>query len=89
MNRPGISHIGHVDDDGETIFVHGWGLTDRMRRCDCHRDGPTGELRIAPSNTGALGLVSYRACDCCTAWTVDELTNVVRDLAQVTGLAVA
>lgn len=90
MNHPGILQIGRVTDNGETITVHGWAISTCMTHCGCHRDPVSGGLNIAPHHgTGALGLASYRPCQCCTAWTVDELGDVLRDLAYISGLQVA
>jgi hypothetical protein len=79
--RPGIYQLGAVIDDGETVTVSGWGLTWCASRCDCHVP-----LRIDPGHDGTLGLHSNRACDCCTAWTVDELAAVLRDVVDVGAL---
>lgn len=80
MNHPAITHIGKVIDDGVELTVTQWGIGLCAGRCDCHL-GPNGQPAIAPSVTGSLGLVQYRVCSCCTAWTVDELEAIVVDLA--------
>lgn len=84
--RPSIFQIGHVHDDGTTVTVTGWGLGLCAAACDCHRH-PTGRhLTLLTTADGHLGLVSYRACDCCQPWTPDELAAVVRDLADIAAL---
>jgi hypothetical protein len=82
--RPGIYRVGHATIEGDTLHLHGWGLTWCQARCRCHA-GPFGQLRIAQNHTtGTLGLVTYRpGCYCCTPWTVDELVAIVRDLAHI------
>lgn len=88
--RPAITHIGHIDDDGTTVTVHGWGLGLCTRQCACHRHPRTRQLGILPSDDGRLGLASHRdGCDCCQPWTADELAAVLRDLETAAHLAVA
>lgn len=83
--RPGIYKLGRVHDDGHTVTVSGWGLSLCAAGCDCHRSA-NGQLTIAATNDGTLGLTSHRVCDCCSPWTVDELAAVLRDVVDVGAL---
>lgn len=80
--RPGIYQLGTVHDDGHTITVTGWGLTYCAAHCDCHDPLRIDEMQ----DVGKLGLRKYRACDCCRAWTVGELMDVLRDVSDVGAL---
>lgn len=88
--RPGITVVGVVADDGETVTISGWGLTWCAPRCRCHMHPVTGQLLVAHSLTGSLGLCTFRTdgqrCDCCSPWTVDELTDIRAFLDQVAAL---
>lgn len=89
--RPSIGHIGTVHDDGRTVTISGWQLGLCAARCNCHRHPVTHQLAVDDAPAGyhdtrspALGLTRYGGpCDCCQPWTADELTAILRDLADV------
>lgn len=84
MNRPGITKLGKVTDDGHTVSVTGWGLTTCATRCSCHLGPVTGNLAIYENqHLGLLGLVQHRVCHCCKPWTAGELAQVLLDLHDV------
>lgn len=87
--RPSIAVIGTITDNGTTVVIAGWQLGLCAARCTCHRHPVDGHLAVLDQpGRPVLGLVSYRpGCDCCDPWTADELTAVVRDLADVETLA--
>lgn len=87
-NRPSISRIGMVAVVGTETRVTGWALGSCATGCRCHLDPDTGGLVIAEDqDTGSLGLASYGPpCDCCQAWTADELASVLRDVATAARL---
>ena len=86
--KPSIFRIGDVRDDGRAVVVSGWGLGMCAAACSCHRDPVGGQLAIdEDAGAGLLGLLSHADdCDCCEAWTADELSGVLRDLAAVEAL---
>jgi hypothetical protein len=87
--KPSVFQVGQVWDDGRTVVVSGWGLGLCASGCTCHRHPSAGHLAIDEDQAaGRLGLVSYRegGCDCCEAWTADELTAVLRDFEIVSAL---
>lgn len=89
--KPSIFQIGKVRDDGRTVVISGWGLGLCATGCSCHRHPALGHLTIEEDHAGGrLGLTSFAdgACDCCQAWTADELAGILRDFQSVAGLQV-
>ena len=89
--KPSVFQVGQVWDDGHSIVVSGWGLGLCAPACHCHRHPSAGHLAIDENQAeGRLGLVTYRdgGCDCCEAWTADELSAILRDFQTVAGLQV-
>jgi len=87
--HPSIFQFGHVDHDGDTVSIHGWGLGLCAAGCDCHRHPIGGCLVIHEDpERGQLGLHSYvtGGCDCCTPWTAAELSAVLRDFTVLAEL---
>lgn len=86
--KPSVFQVGRVRDDGRTVVISGWGLGLCTSGCSCHRHPTAGHLAIEEDQAGGkLGLASYdEDCDCCEAWTADELAAVLRDLDMVAGL---
>ena len=90
--KPSVFQVGKVRDDGRIVVISGWGLGLCAAGCSCHRHPSAGSLAIAEDQAGGkLGLASYAdgECDCCEAWTADELAAILRDLDTVLGLQVA
>lgn len=82
-SRPSIFQIGKVTDDGETVRIHGWGLSLCMSRCACHRM-PNGQIALTEGVDGSLGLVSRApGCACCEPWSPFELAAVLADLDAI------
>lgn len=83
--RPAINQIGKVTDDGEIIKVSGWGISWCAARCTCHLIVAAGfHLRLHEGDDGSLGLATSRpGCDCCQPWTVEELTAITAELAEI------
>ncbi len=89
--KPSVFQVGKVRDDGNTVVISGWGLGLCAQACACHRHPAAGNLAIDEDQTGGrLGLVSFGdgGCDCCEAWTADELTAILRDFQTVESLQV-
>ena len=86
--KPSVFQVGKVRDDGRTVVISGWGLGLCTEGCACHRHPTSGHLAIAEDQAGGrLGLVTFdETCDCCEAWTADELAAILRDLKAVTSL---
>ena len=87
--KPSVFQVGRVWDDGNAVVVSGWGLGLCVSACACHRHPSAGNLAIAEDQAeGLIGLVSYRegGCDCCEAWSADELAAVIRDFDNVSSL---
>ncbi len=86
--KPSVFQVGQVWDDGRTVVVSGWGLGLCAASCSCHRHPSAGHLAIDEDQAaGRLGLVSYLVdCDCCEAWTAEELSGVLRDFEILSAL---
>lgn len=88
--HPAIVQIGHIHDIGNgALVVHNWGLTLCATGCLCHRHPITGQPVLLEDQVGGhLGLVSYApgGCYCCDPWSVYELADVLRDLADIAAL---
>ncbi|CAA9263257.1 MAG: hypothetical protein AVDCRST_MAG52-2732 [uncultured Blastococcus sp.] len=89
--KPSVFQVGKIRDDGRTVVISGWGLGLCASGCACHRHPVAGHLAIAEDQAGGrLGLTTYdETCDCCEAWTADELAAILRDLDTVASLQVA
>ena len=89
--KPSVFQVGKIRDDGRTVVISGWGLGLCAQGCACHRHPVAGHLAIAEDQAGGrLGLTTYdENCDCCEAWTADELAAILRDLDTVASLQVA
>ena len=87
--KPSVFQVGKVRDDGRTVVISGWGLGLCAAGCACHRHPVAGHLAIEEDQAGGkLGLASYAddVCDCCEAWTAEELGAILRDLDTVASL---
>lgn len=90
-HKPSVFQVGKVRDDGHTVVISGWGLGLCAAACACHRHPSAGHLAIEEDQAGGrLGLASFAdgGCDCCEAWTADELSAILRDFRTVAGLQV-
>ena len=84
--KPSVFQVGKIRDDGHTVVISGWGLGLCALGCACHRHPSAGHLAIEEDQAGGrLGLASFseNGCDCCEAWTADELAAILRDLSTV------
>ena len=87
--KPSVFQIGKIRDEGDTVVISGWGLGLCAAGCACHRHPLAGHLAIAEDQAGGkLGLASYAEgeCDCCEAWTADELAAILRDFETLARL---
>ncbi len=88
-SKPSVHQVGDVQDDGRVVTISGWGLGLCAAGCPCHRHPSAGNLAIDEDQAGGrLGLASFAdgGCDCCEAWTADELAAVLRDIEIVSAL---
>ena len=89
--KPSVFQIGKVRDDGHTVVTSECRLGLCASACACHRHPSAGNLAIDEDQAGGrLGLVSFAdgGCDCCEAWTADELSAILRDFRTLAALEV-
>lgn len=90
--RPSIGIIGTATHVGGHLVVNGWTLGLCATRCPCHMHPLNGSLVLTQDqHRQYLGLASFplhnpRPCTCCSPWTVDELVQILRDLADIEAL---
>ena len=88
-HKPSVFQVGKVRDDGHTVVISGWGLglcAGRAPATGTRPPATSRSTRTRPVAGSAWSAIADGGCDCCEAWTADELSAILRDFQTIAGL---